>query len=155
MLKKIIAEQKSAVFQEYQIQNQCIDPENFSDHKPSILSFHFYYNIQTNASKSMKKQTNKKPIEKKIEKKHTQTHTHTNFKKVHDDVIWEKKQKTIFWRIIQLLLLIMAQKNDNAAAAISYRSEFFTSRIPIRIPEIQKEEKRMEIYLLLKKKLKI
>ena len=83
MLKKIIAEQKSAVFQEYQIQNQCIDPENFSDHKPSILSFHFYYNIQTNASKSMKKQTNKKPIEKK----HTQTHTHTNFKKVHDDVI--------------------------------------------------------------------
>ena len=33
---------------------------------------------------------------------------------------YEKKQtKTIFWRIIQLLLLIMAQKNDNAAAAIS------------------------------------
>ena len=150
MLKKIIAEQKSAVFQEYQIQNQCIDPENFSDHKPSILSFHFYYNIQTNTSKSMKKQT-KKNNWKKNWKKNIHKHTHTNFKKVHDDVIWEKKQKTIFWRIIQLLLLIMAQKNDNAAAAISYRSEFFTSRIPIRIPEIQKEEKRMEIYLLLKK----
>ena len=97
MLKKIIAEQKSAVFQEYQIQNQCIDPENFSDHKPSILSFHFYYNIQTNASKSMKKQTNKKTNWKKNWKKHTQTHTHTNFKKVHDDVIWEKQNKKQFF----------------------------------------------------------
>ena len=85
MLKKIIAEQKSAVFQEYQIQNQCIDPENFSDHKPSILSFHFYYNIQTNASKSMKKQT-KNQLKKKL-KKNIHKHTHTNFKKVHDDVI--------------------------------------------------------------------
>ena len=74
MLKKIIAEQKSAVFQEYQIQNQCIDPENFSDHKPSILSFHFYYNIQTNASKSMKKQKNQ--LKKKLKKK-TYTNTHT------------------------------------------------------------------------------
>ena len=76
MLKKIIAEQKSAVFQEYQIQNQCIDPENFSDHKPSILSFHFYYNIQTNASKSMKKQTNKKTNWKKNWKKNIHKHTH-------------------------------------------------------------------------------
>ena len=148
MLKKIIAEQKSAVFQEYQIQNQCIDPENFSDHKPSILSFHFYYNIQTNASKSMKKQTNKTNW-KKLKKKHTQTHTHTNFKKVHDDVIWEKKNN--FLKNHSIIIINNGSKNDNAAAAISYRSEFFTSRIPIRIPEIQKEEKRMEIYLLLKK----
>ena len=106
MLKKIIAEQKSAVFQEYQIQNQCIDPENFSDHKPSILSFHFYYNIQTNASKSMKKQTNKKTNWKKNwKKKHTQTHTHTNFKKVHDDVIWEKKTKNNFLKNHSIIII--------------------------------------------------
>lgn len=97
MLKKIIAEQKSAVFQEYQIQNQCIDPENFSDHKPSILSFHFYYNIQTNASKSMKKQTNKKTNWKKKWKKTIHKHTHIQTLKKCMMMSYEKKTKKQFF----------------------------------------------------------
>jgi len=96
VLKKIIAEQKSAVFQEYQIQNQCIDPENFSDHKPSILSFHFYYNIQTNASKSMKKQTNKNQLKKKL-KKNIHKHTHIQTLKKCMMMSYEKKQKKQFF----------------------------------------------------------
>ena len=67
---------------------------------------------------------------------------------------YEKKNKTNFLKNHSIIIINNGSKNDNAAAAISYRSEFFTSRIPIRIPEIQKEEKRMEIYLLLKKNLK-
>jgi len=104
VLKKIIAEQKSAVFQEYQIQNQCIDPENFSDHKPSILSFHFYYNIQTNASKSMKKQTNKNQLKKKL-KKNIHKHTHIQTLKKCMMMSYEKKTKNNFLKNHSIIII--------------------------------------------------
>ena len=63
---------------------------------------------------------------------------------------YEKKNKTNFLKNHSIIIINNGSKNDNAAAAISY-IRILDFKNSDRIPEIQKEEKRMEIYLLLKK----
>jgi hypothetical protein len=63
---------------------------------------------------------------------------------------YEKKKQNNFLKNHSIIIINNGSKNDNAAAAISY-IRILDFKNSDRIPEIQKEEKRMEIYLLLKK----
>jgi hypothetical protein len=62
----------------------------------------------------------------------------------------KNKTKNNFLKNHSIIIINNGSKHDNAAAAISY-IRILDFKNSDRIPEIQIEEKRMEIYLLLKK----